>query len=103
MAITLTASEQSLGIFNPPTKPVICQVDFSPLAAGDVCTIRCYVKTNGSGNTKKILYSQSFSGPQDAFTWQSVPVENDYYIEFMALQTTGSGKTVDYFVQEVTV
>lgn len=102
MAITLTGSEQSLGIFNPPAKPVVCQIDFSPLQSGDVVTVRCYTKIV-SGATKKVLYSQSFVGPADSFTWQSAVVENDYYVEFTAFQPSGTGRTVDYFVQEVVV
>lgn len=96
-SLTLSGSQQTVGSAITSGKTVVLQLDLNPMAAGDVVELYCYVKTAGTGGTARIVFAQAFADAQNGSpVYQSIPICAPYSVEFKAVQTTGSARTIDY-------
>lgn len=101
-SLTLTASEQTVGSAVTSGKTVVIQVDLINMVNGDVVELNAYVKTAGSGGTARMYFNQIFVDAQTGSpVYQSVPIAGPYSVEIKMVQSTGTGKSVDYVLMTI--
>lgn len=90
-SLTLSGSEQTCGSAITTGKTAVCQIDLHNNDAATAVELRVYVKTAGSGDTARVLYTQSWYGTTDAPIVQTPPIPAPYSVEFKVIRVAGSG------------